>query len=224
MNKVCKNILAVFIALLMIFVKGENIFAETVINKTVQKDTRPNYALYVNKALNCVTVYKINGRTGEEMPYKAMVCSTGKPGNTTPSGSFKTTDSYEWRLMVDSSWAQYAVRFNGHILFHSVPYFSKNPGDLEYEQYNLLGESVSLGCVRLCVEDAKWIYDNCKVGTKVVVYSDEKVAGPLGKPVRGKISPMSQARGWDPTDPNEDNPWVEVAKKSNKNSSKKRDS
>ena len=92
-------------------------------------------------------------------------------------------------------------------MFHSVPYYSKDAGNLEWEQYNLLGQSASMGCVRLCVEDAKWIYDNCKRGTKVVVYVDEENPGPLGKPNFVPISGTSPYRGWDPTDPKPNNPW-----------------
>ncbi|HAH78565.1 MAG TPA: L,D-transpeptidase, partial [Ruminococcaceae bacterium] len=32
-----------------------------------------------------------------------------------------------------------------------------------------LGEPASHGCIRLPVEDAKWIYDNIPEGTKVVI-------------------------------------------------------
>lgn len=63
-----------------------------------------------------------------------------------------------------------------------------------------------MGCVRLTVEDAKWIYDNCKSGTTVEFYSSED-PGPLGKPETQKISDNEELRGWDPTDPADDNPW-----------------
>jgi hypothetical protein len=59
------------------------------------------------------------------------------------------------------------------------------------------------------VADAKWIYDNCPSGTKVTIY-DSKDAGPLGKPSTLKIDTSSSYRGWDPTDPNSNNPWRKV--------------
>lgn len=174
-----------------------------------KNDERPNYALYVNTALNCVTVYECD-RDGTETPIKAMVCSVGKPGHETPLGSFRTSDYYDWRLMVDNTYAQYAVRFNQKILFHSVPYLQKAPDTLEWDQYNLLGQSASLGCVRMCCADVKWIYDNCKVGTKVVVYSDGENPGPLGKPEIGRINEYDSRKNWDPTDIHPDNPWHNV--------------
>ena len=63
-----------------------------------------------------------------------------------------------------------------------------------------------MGCVRLTVEDAKWIYDNCKPGTSVEFYSNEN-PGPLGKPETPKISEYEEYRDWDPTDPDVNNPW-----------------
>lgn len=169
-------------------------------------DTRPDYTIYVNQALNCITI-KQQGEDGILTPVKSMVCSCGKEGSETPEGTFKTSDYYVWRKMVDNTYGKYAVRFNGKILFHSVPYIVKSPDTLEWEEYNKLGESASLGCVRISVRDAKWIYDNCKKGTTVVVYSDYENAGELGKPEAIKIDETLPYRTWDPTDADTDNPW-----------------
>lgn len=170
-------------------------------------DTRPDYAVYVNRALNCVTV-KLENEDGSLTPVKAMVCSCGREESETPEGTFRTSDYYEWRRMVDDTFGRYAVRFNGKILFHSVPYIEESPDTLKWEEYNRLGENASLGCVRLTAEDAKWIYDNCKRGTKVVVYSDAEEAGELGKPTASKIEEDSPYRTWDPTDVSAGNPWM----------------
>lgn len=172
----------------------------------VAVDTRPDYVVYVNRALNCVTVKQQN-EDGSLTPIKAMVCSCGREGSPTPEGSFRTSDYYVWRQMVDDTFGRYAVRFNRGILFHSVPYIVESPDTLEWEEYNKLGQNASLGCVRLAAEDAKWIYDNCKRGTKVVVYSDTEEAGELGKPTAVKIEADSPYRAWDPTDHSANNPW-----------------
>lgn len=170
-------------------------------------DTRPNYIVFVNRALNCISIVQ-QQEDGTVIPVKAMVCSCGREGHETPEGVFQTSDYYEWRKMVDDTYGKYAVRFNGKILFHSVPYTEPSPDTLEWEEYNVLGENASLGCVRLSVEDAKWIYDNCKPGTMVVVYSDSEVAGLLEKPTPIKIPADSPFRGWDPTDVDINNPWL----------------
>ena len=103
-------------------------------------------------------------------------------------------------------YGQYCTRITGGILFHSVFYRAQDPGQLAYNAYNQLGNAASHGCVRLNVADAKWIYDNCPVGTKVTIY-DRKNPGPLGKPTTIRIDTSSPYRGWDPTDPNTNNPW-----------------
>lgn len=169
-------------------------------------DMRPDYTIFVNRALNCISIVQ-QEEDGTVTPVKAMVCSCGKEGHETPEGVFQTSDYYEWRRMVDRSYGRYAVRFNGKILFHSVPYTKTSPDSLEWEEYNALGENASLGCVRLSVEDAKWIYDNCKPGTTVVVYSDSETAGLFEKPTAIKIPEDSPCRGWDPTDIDIKNPW-----------------
>lgn len=175
--------------------------------KNPAPDLRPSYTVYVNRTQNCVTVMEQKA-DGTSVLVKSMVCSCGRAGHATPEGTFRTSDYYEWGLMVDGTYGKYAVRFNRSILFHSVPYYKPSDDTLEWDQYNLLGQNASLGCVRLTVADAKWIYDNCKPGTTVVVYSGDSIIGNAVKPAGMKIPADSPYRGWDPTNPNMNNPWI----------------
>lgn len=183
-----------------------NIDEEVSSQEIETKDALP-YMIKVNRVQNCITIYKKDKKGDYTVPYKAIVCSVGKKLGDTPLGDFTTLISYEWLLMVDGSYGQFAYRFYGSILFHSVPYFSRDKSDLEYKQFNKLGEAASLGCVRVCVRDAIWLIENCPVGTPVIVYDDETSPGPLGKPEMIKIPENSPNRGWDPTDPDPKNPW-----------------
>ncbi len=167
---------------------------------SVYAQEEPVYKIMVNRAANCVTVYKQDENGAFTIPVKAFACSCGREGHSTPLGTFKTTDYYPWRMMVDGSYGRYAIRFNKKIMFHSIPYYTKNAGNMEWEQFNLLGEPASLGCVRLACADIKWIYDNCKKGTIVEVYDDAENPGPLGKPDEIKITAENPMRKWDPTD------------------------
>ncbi len=169
-----------------------------------QNDNAP-YLIRVNRQQNIVTVYSKDANGDYTVPYKAMVCSVGTDGKT-PTGTYTTSDQYTWRLLSGNVYGQYATRITGHILFHSVPYFTQDKTDLEYEEYNKLGQAASLGCIRLSVEDAKWIYDNCPKGTTVVIY-DSAEAEPLTPPAPIRIDTNDSRRGWDPTDPDPDNPW-----------------
>lgn len=165
------------------------------------------YCVAINRQQNVVTVYEKDSDGKFTKPVKAMLCSCGKTGgDDTPAGTFKTTDKVRWLWLVNNTYGQYTIRINSHIWFHSVPYEAQDPSKLEYEEYNKLGQNASLGCVRLNVRDAKWLYDNLDWNTIVVVYDSED-PGPLGKPEGKKIDVNSANRGWDPTDPDASNPW-----------------
>lgn len=164
------------------------------------------YYIKVNRLMNCITVYATDEEGNYTIPVRAMACSVGLNGKT-PRSTTKITDKYIWRQLYGGVYGQYAVRFNGHVLFHSVPYSSRSKNCLKSSAYNKLGEAASMGCVRLCVADAKWIYDNCDIGTVVEVYESED-PGPLGKPEPIEIDLSSPYKGWDPTDPDPNNPWL----------------
>lgn len=178
------------------------------VDYTVPENAEYPYFIKVNRAANCVTVYGVDESGEYSIPVTAFACSCGREGEETIKGeNFKTTDKYLWRLMVDDTYGQYAFRINGGYLFHSVPYMDTKNNTLEPGEYNKLGSFASLGCVRMCVRDVKWLFDNCPSGTKVSIYDDADNPGPLGKPESIKIPDDSEYAGWDPTDPNEDNPW-----------------
>lgn len=167
------------------------------------------YYIKINRRQNVVTIYKQDSKGEYTVPVKAMTCSTGR-NNATPTGTFSISQKYRWHKMMGDVYGQYCSRIHGGVLFHSVYYNNApDPSRLSYTAYNRLGSQASHGCVRLTVEDAKWIYDYCPSGTKVNIY-DSSNPGPLGKPAAIKISPNSPYRGWDPTDPNSANPWHKV--------------
>ena len=151
-----------------------------------------------------MTVYEKDASGEFTVPTRAIICSTGL-NNNTPCGIFNVTYRYEWLPLFGGVYGQYATRIVGDIVFHSVPYYSQNKDDIEYEEFNKLGEQASLGCVRMLVKDVKWIYDNVPEGTTIVIY-DSADPEPLEKPAAPKIDVKSPNRGWDPTDPDPANP------------------
>ena len=175
--------------------------------KTAQA-ANTKYWIKVNKRANVATVYQL--KRGKYKPIKAFLVSCG--GSNTPSGTFYTPAKYRWQTLMRTSYGQYCTRIHGGILFHSVWYYQKDKRTQSTVQFNKLGQTASHGCVRLSVADAKWIYDNCPSGTLVNIY-DSNNPGPLGKPTPVKIDVNSKYRGWDPTDPNENNPWRKMAPK-----------
>lgn len=178
-------------------------FGLTGAKATTTKNKLP-YLIKVNRYHNTVTVYEADSKGEYTVPVKAMVCSVGV-GNLTPVGTFKTQAKYRWKELMGNVYGQYSTRIVGGVLFHSVYYYTNgNPATLATKEFNKLGTAASHGCVRLTVQDAKWIYDNCAVGTTVVIYDDKKEPGPLGKPEAIQIP--NNVR-WDPTDPSKDNPY-----------------
>ena len=156
---------------------------------------RSNYEIFVNKRTNVVTIYAVD--KGVYIPVKRFVCSNG--GGNTPEGNFYTPNKYRWHELMGPSWGQWCEHLTDDILFHSV-YYNKERDNksLSVSAYNKLGTMASHGCVRLTAGDAKWIYDNCKIGTKVIIYNNKKNPGPFDKP---KAQKLSSSHTWDPTDP-----------------------
>ena len=157
------------------------------------------YKIKINRATNVVTVYDSEGK-----PVRAMTCSTG--GSNTPLGDFSAGEKYRWQTLDGPCYGQYCTRITGHVLFHSVWYYSYDLDSQSTVQYNRLGTTASHGCVRLTVADAKWVYENIPTGTSITIFSGTEKDDPLGKPKTIKVSEATRG-GWDPTDPDPNNPY-----------------
>ena len=137
-----------------------------------KKSDRPStpYKLVIDVSDQRVYAYEwVNGQY--DRLARTMICSTGLPDTPTPIGTWNAGGPCgRWYYFKKfDCWAQYAYRINGPILFHSVIYSEKDTSTLRQSSVNNLGRRASHGCVRLKVEDAKWIYNNCPAGTTVTV-------------------------------------------------------
>lgn len=180
-----KKSISVFLILFLLFslsYQTETLYA---------KNTK--YHIKVNRRTNSATVYE-RMENGEYVPIKAMLCGTGGP--LSPLGTFYTSQKLKWVNFFQPAVGRYATRITGHYLFHSIPYRKKSPDSMLKGQFKRLGTNSSDGCVRLALADAKWIFENCPLGTKVTIYED-KNPGPLGKP---KPYPYPEDNGYDPSD------------------------
>ena len=181
---------------------------DTEVNLEDEEQAKKNeelpYYIKINYKANCITVYKKDDAGNYTVPVKAIICSTGTA--TPRSGVYRTTQKYRWHQLNGGVYGQYCTRITGHILFHSVPYAKQSPSSLKYTAYDKLGTAASSGCIRVTVEDAIWLYNNCPSGTCVEFYASSD-PGPLGKPSAQKISSNIACRNWDPTDPLPENPW-----------------
>ncbi len=147
----------------------------------------------VNQGTNCITIYRGN------TPIKSLQCSVGLNG-ATPNGTFRILDKLRWHELMGPSWGQYCSHITSDILFHSVPYNrAYDPRSLSITAYNNLGVAASHGCIRLNCASAKWLYDNCPIGTKVIIFRGTSANDPLGRPY---VAPIRDGIAIDPTDPN----------------------
>lgn len=129
---------------------------------TMEKASLP-LAVSVSIADQRVTVLDAKQRI-----VKQFVCSTGAKGSETPIGTFTVKNrgkSFFSQSINEGGY--YWTQFDGDYLFHSVP-FDKNRR-MEPEEAAKLGTPASHGCVRLAIEDAKWIYDNIPRGAVVKI-------------------------------------------------------
>lgn len=123
-----------------------------------------NYLIAVDTSRCIVGIF--TGSQGSWTLSRSHACAPGKPSTPTVKGYFSVTGKgYVFGNEKGYS-CYYWTQFYGDYLFHSILY---NPGTFRVQDPTM-GRQVSHGCVRLELENAKWIYDNIPYGTRVVVY------------------------------------------------------
>lgn len=120
------------------------------------------YIILVNRSTHKVGVFQ--GWQGNWTCIRYWDCSDGAPSTPTVEGTF-TVGIRGYYFDSGASRCYWYTQFKGNYLFHSVLY-NKN-GTLRDGR---LGMPLSHGCVRLDINNAKWIYDTIPSGTTVVVY------------------------------------------------------
>ncbi|MCT4593429.1 MAG: L,D-transpeptidase family protein [Anaeromicrobium sp.] len=127
--------------------------------------SKTNYYIWINTKANVVYVFE--GENKNWNLTKTMVCTDGKASTPTIKGNFTITGRALWLTSYNGKVrAKYKVKFFGHYYFHSVLFDSRGKNIVD----SRLGQSLSHGCVRLSVDDAKWVYDNMNDGTGVYIY------------------------------------------------------
>lgn len=162
---------------------------------------RGPYYVEVDRVNGVMTIFD-SGRT---VPVKTIRVSVGLPGTSTPTGTYYLSRSGRWQPLMGPSWGQYGTHVvgagQGGIFVHSVASPLANAYNLPVGEYNKLGNPASHGCIRTCVADAKWVYENCN-GARIKIFdgtykADEALKGPLGRRALVKYV----GGGYDPTDP-----------------------
>lgn len=104
---------------------------------------------------------------------RTMPASMGKPGHETPTGTFPVLEKLRTMVMDSSTYGvpvdspegyrlnvEYATRITWSGIFvHAAPWSVDSQGRA----------NVSHGCINLSTENAKWFFDNVKMGDPVIV-------------------------------------------------------
>jgi Uncharacterized protein conserved in bacteria len=160
-------------------------------------DYKSPYYIVVYTGSQSTVVYGKDESGNYTRLIKSFTVSTGRKNSTpTRKGVYKIRAKYRWRTLMGPCYGQYCSSISPDYLFHSVPYDQRTPDTLYNASYNNLGKAVSHGCIRMCVRDVKWIYDNCPIGTQVHVVWE---SGPKGAGVPKRKSGAKYS-GWDPSD------------------------
>jgi len=173
-----------------------------------------------------VTVYQKDENGEYTDIVRRFLCSSGSNtpknpedpkdiGSPTSTGIWKIGGRQRFGAFASfSDYARYWVQIVGDIFFHSV-LFNKQDVNTLTSSYNKLGIAVSHGCVRLNVEDAKWLYYYACPGTTVEVTNqlkkDSKTANALKKLQPDlKTYKSMQAGIYETPEPERDVVWVSV--------------
>ena len=145
---------------------GAWISPEATMTKKAQSfSSKTNWLILVDCTDNYVGIFK--GSQNNWVMHKYIRCTSGAYSSPTVKGTF-TIGAKGLHFGEEKGYTcWYYTQFYGNYLFHTVLY---SP----YSRTNIidgrLGINASHGCVRLSMDNAKWIYDNIPKGTKVHVY------------------------------------------------------
>ena len=135
------------------------------------------YSFEVDVNNQVVKVWKYNEGTGKYSDLEQiMLCTTGTKKNPSPLGVF-TLSGRKARYCTFPTWggndARWWVKITSEIAFHSVIYTdASNPDTLVVSSLKNLGKRGSHGCIRLTLDDAKWVYDHAREGMQVRIHED----------------------------------------------------
>ena len=176
-------------------------FPRSAAAKDELKNTDPEkYYILLDLKNQIVTVYERDENGEYTKIVRQFLCSTGRTeidpevpddvGTPTPRGIYKIGGRERFGKFANFSgeYARYWTQIVGSIFFHSVMFGRRDVDAMKRSPYNALGSNVSHGCVRLYVEDAKWLYYYACPGTTIKVSTTEKKDGARKKALKSKLS------------------------------------
>ena len=172
LKKTLKNCLTLLLAAAMLLP------APAFARDEMQNTDPDKYFIEVDTGNQVVTVYQKDDDGEYTRIVRRFVCTTGKtegteedPASPTPSGTWKMGARERFGKFANfaGEYSRYWTQIVGGIYFHSIMFGDRDVNELKKSPFRNLGKNASHGCIRLYVEDAKWLYYNACFGTTVNV-------------------------------------------------------
>ena len=151
-------------------------YVRTRLLKTVTPNEK--YGIIIDKLTQRLYVF-IDGKLWDSCLVSTGLPNDEQPFNETAAGEYLIC-SWVGDFNSEGMICATALRFNGGDMIHEVPHNINYDGSKNYKRWEaLLGQKASHGCIRTQKEptdkglNARWLWDNLKKGTKVVIWDDQ---------------------------------------------------
>ena len=151
-------------------------YVRTRLLKTVEPNDK--YGVIIDKLTQRLYVF-IDGKLWDSCLISTGLPNDEQPYNETAAGEYlicSWVGDFDSEGMICAT----ALRFNGGDMIHEVPHKINYDGTKSYWRWEaMLGQKASHGCVRTQKNptekglNARWLWDNLKRGTKVIVWDDD---------------------------------------------------
>lgn len=151
-------------------------YVKTSLLKTVTPNKK--YGIIIDKLYQRLYMF-VDGKLWSSCAVSTGLVNEEQPYNETATGEY-LVGSWVGGFDSEGMYCEMGIRFNGGDLLHQVPYVERADGTKDFAKYgSQLGRKASHGCVRvartandegLCI---KWLWENLKKNTKVIVWDDD---------------------------------------------------
>ena len=158
------------------------------------------YYILLDLRNQIVTVFERDEAGAYTKVVRRFLCASGRTdvdeadpedeATPTPRGIWKIGGRERFGKFANfsSSYARYWVQIVGSIYFHSILFNKRSIDAMDRGAYNDMGDKVSHGCVRLYVEDAKWLYYYACPGTTIEISAGEPSDRDMKRALRSQLS------------------------------------
>ncbi|MBA4348043.1 MAG: hypothetical protein C0413_04245 [Clostridiales bacterium] len=158
------------------------------------------YYILLDLRNQIVTVFERDENGEYTRIVRRFLCSSGRTdvdeadpedeATPTPRGIWKIGGRERFGKFANfsSSYARYWVQIVGSIYFHSILFTKRSIDAMNRQAYKEMGNKVSHGCVRLYVEDARWLYYYACPGTTIEISAIEPSEKELRRALKSRLS------------------------------------